>query len=759
MSGDSTRGARARRIALVAGFLAIAIVCFIFVAVPAQNAMEEVVSDLASVSVVGDRRELAAWESTRGHFLNKLQSEFPKRMAAAMNFTQDPCNNFYEFSCGRWIAEAEIPATQTALAMAWDAADDQATEALHKLLAAEYPRSSRFRPVSDWFKSCMDVARVQQLGARPLRPWLNRIDSISNKEELTQLLVDMELWDIPTMISMTVSTDTREPLMHDLFVDSSGTILPDVSFYDADTKEGINWLNALHGYLSNITELAGYSRDEAEESARATLDIEQRFAEFMDDEPQMSLDDSYKHTNLTHLEKLAPHFPWRKYFKGLRQGCEDAGITCLEDVVEERRNNMILSAPHFFRKFSEMFHRSPAAYWRPFLRTHLIYNLSPLLSLDFINATLRLDASLDGVQAAPPRWKKCVAAVKNALPGLTDQLYVEKYFSPEAKQDAEIMMQQLRVAFIQNLDSVEWMDPKTKAAARKKAEAIKFNIGEPKFDAFANNYPVTVESYFNNSMMAYHVRNLEMYSKLDEAVDRKAWSMRASEVNAYYDNGKTALYVPAAILQPPFFSAKYSHMRNFGGIGCIMGHEFSHGFDDTGRKFDAASRLQNWWDRPAVRRFKRRSRCISSLYDTFTIAHVSVDGNGTLGENIADMGGLKIALLAYTNLYAEQEGKAPTEQHVRDFFVAFAQNWCDKTRRKALKASVDTDEHSPNVFRVNGPVSQNANFAHAFGCPAGSPMNPVDKCVLWQDVKPSEELASFRARSRPRGMRGVPGER
>jgi len=249
-----------------------------------------------------------------------------------------------------------------------------------------------------------------------------------------------------------------------------------------------------------------------------------------------------------------------------------------------------------------------------------------------------------------------------------------------------------------------------------------------------------------------------MLSKVDKKVDRKEWSMRASTVNAYYDNGVTSLFVPAAVLQPPFFSDTYKAVRNFGGIGCVMGHEFTHGFDNTGRKFDAHSRMREWWQKPVVSRFREHSHCIEKLYDNFEIAGENVDGNGTLGENIADMGGLKISLRAWEHLHTQTHGAPPSLQEQRLFFVSFAQNWCDKNRQKAEEQTVLTDEHSPNIFRVNGPVSQNPDFAQAFGCPVGSPMNPNHRCVLWKDVAPSEELL-FRKLEKDRKLRALRSDR
>jgi predicted metalloendopeptidase len=339
------------------------------------------------------------------------------------------------------------------------------------------------------------------------------------------------------------------------------------------------------------------------------------------------------------------------------------------------------------------------------------------------------------------------------------QMYIKAVFPEKARKDALTMMSQLRDAFISNLENVQWMDNETKAKAVEKAQNIEFNIGAPDHQpAYLDDYPVTPLSYFNNSMLAYHAKKLFKLSKLGKPVDRHEWSMRASTVNAYYDNGVTALFVPAAVLQPPFFSDTYPAARNFGGIGAVMGHEFTHGFDNTGRKFDAHSQLQEWWNKPVIHKYQDHTHCIEDLYSKFEIADVKVDGNGTLGENIADMGGLKISLKAWENLHKKNTGKEATHQEQRLFFVSFAQNWCDKNRYQSEQQSVLTDEHSPNLFRVNGVVSQNEEFSQAFGCPKGAPMNPVKKCVLWKDTAPSESLAQMQMR-KPRALRSFAEQR
>jgi len=669
-----------------------------------------------------------------------------------MNFSVDPCSNFYEYSCGKWVDQAEIPSDAGGIAMAWDEAEDHSYAELKEMFEKEYPKDSKFRKVSDWYQSCMDTERADELGASPLLPWLKQIDDIKTHDDLWTAMATMQLWSVPTFIDISVSPDEKEPLKHDMMLDAGGFILPDATYYDEEDDDAVAAMTSLKAYLKNITMYTGYSEEEAHDSANRTVEIEMALAQFMYDEPIVKLEDSYVHMNLTQLEEHAPNVPWAEYFGNIEKGCKQEGVTCLADM-DKGRKKLVMDSPYFYKALSEKLGNHSAEYWAPYLRTHLIYNLSPLLSEKFLNATFQLDAELEGMEARPPRWKKCVGAVKHALPGLTDDLYTQKLFPKKAKEDAEVMMTQLRDAFVSNLEHVEWMDEDTKKAAIEKANSIEFNIGAPKSQpAYLDDYPVTKESYFNNSMLAYHFRQIFKLSKLGRPVDRHEWSMRASTVNAYYDNGVTALFVPAAVLQPPFFSDKFSAARNFGGIGAVMGHEFTHGFDNTGRKFDAHSKLHEWWKKPVVHKYQDHSHCIEQLYDKFEIADVDVDGNGTLGENIADMGGLKISLRAWENLHKKDHGAPPTASEERLFFVAYAQNWCDKNRYKAEQQTVLTDEHSPNLFRVNGPVSQNDGFAKAFGCPKGSPMNPASKCVLWKDTAPSEALAAMQMR-KPRALR------
>jgi putative endopeptidase len=613
-----------------------------------------------------------------------LQTQLPDEVVAAMNFSTHPCDNFYEFVCGNWVKNAAIPNSRGSWSKSWDGAGEIVHQEMISLYTDEWPEGSPYGRLHDWYSSCMDLPQINELGAQPLQPMLQRIEALETLADLQDLLVDLVLWDLPHFMNMDVSVGVRAPGEHLLFVSAGGITLPDPGYYDVlyngthddDKRED---REHIWKYFKQINVLAGSTEDYAALVANQTIEAETVLAQWQVDEPYDD-DDLEKVkmgpplSNLTALIDLCPNIPWRRIFTAIADGCKEYGWECNKKLLDDE-NVIVMGSPYFYTKLNDALGGNISiAFWKPLLRSHYIYNLAPLLNEEFLQANLDLDTYMSGVTELPKREKKCVRAATNGLSALSDLAFKDRYFDKRAQADGWNLLNHMKAAFIKNLKSVDWMDEATHAAALRKAEKMGLNLGGPKVYKQLV-YPVTNDNYFANSGFAYHCKLLRMFMELGEKIDERVWNMRASTVNAYYDNGLNALFIPAGIMQKPFFSHDFPMEQNFGGIGAIMGHEMTHGFDNTGAKFDENSKMSDWWSKNVTKEFKRRTKCIKTLYSGFEIAETSVLGQQTLGENIADFGGLKIAYKAYLSLYNDTIGGEAPLLSKKLFFIAYGQNW------------------------------------------------------------------------------------
>ena len=354
---------------------------------------------------------------------------------------------------------------------------------------------------------------------------------------------------------------------------------------------------------------------------------------------------------------------------------------------------------------------------------------------------------------AHTRWLKCVNAVSRGLPYTTNKAYLARHFSARALSKGESIVAGIKKSFVADLHVMPWLDNETRAEALKKAVGMETHLGSPDHYT-ALTYTVSRWSYVNNSLLGNAANMLRNLAMLDQVPDRDKWNMQSWAVNAYYDNTVNAIFIPAGIFQPPFFDEAARMEQNFGGIGAIVGHEITHGFDNLGSRFDADQNLRDWWTPHVAKEFHDRMRCIADLYSGFQIADSMVVGSKTLGENMADFGGTKIAHQALMSWHQQHFGDNASEAGERLFFISFGQLWCEKGRKRSLQSRVQQDMHSPGPFRANGVVSQNADFARVFGCPKDAPMNPGYKCQVWKDSNASQTLASASARV-PRASRAT----
>ena len=656
---------------------------------------------------------------------------FPASVLRQMDLTVDPCDDFYQYACGGFEKHVKIPEDLGGFARSWDGGSAKIYAEMRDILEKDQGKAG------DWFRSCMMVDKINDMGAEPIQPYLAQIERIETYDDLWAVVAQFQYWDVPAFFEWWIGADNLKPELMNIYFGSGGLILPDYTFYTDGTAEMQSHRAAYREFIVTQLKLTGLSDEEANRDADLCLEIETELAVYTRLEPYVPLKESFVHIGHDEFIAQNPNINFTMLFSAMH----------IEDVGVERKN-IVVKAPEFFNKLNDFFAKRSAKSLRPYLRWHLTYNLSPLLGHKFLEATLKVDANLMGISKQPERWHKCVAATKSALPTTTQKLFLQRYFSEDDRQVALTMLDFIRDAFGKDLETVSWMSDESRSAAKEKLDKIFFECGHPMVWQ-PDDWPVDPESYFNNSLASCEAKKARKLQRLFQARDRRRWSMSIMSVNSYYDNAVNGLFITAGMLQKPFFDAAYDMARNFGGVGAIMGHELTHGFDNTGRKYDQDSRLRDWWDADTVQEYENRAGCIASLYNGFKLLGMHVKGNLTLGENIADFGGIKASYHAYlawfTHHYCKgidadqmpmtwdlcQKQAHPKLHQKQLFWVSYGQNWCDKERDPSIKMAILTDEHSPDKFRVNGPLSQNLDFQKDWGCPAGSKMNPPDKCALW----------------------------
>uniref|UniRef100_A0A7S4PCQ8 Uncharacterized protein n=1 Tax=Guillardia theta TaxID=55529 RepID=A0A7S4PCQ8_GUITH len=560
-------------------------------------------------------------------------AHFPASVVRQMDLSADPCEDFYQYACGGFEEHVQIPEDLGGFARSWDGGSAKIYDEMRKVLEKDQGKAG------DWYRSCMMVDYVNEQGAKPLQPYLEQIANIETYQDLWEVMSQFQFWDVPAFFDWWVGADNLEPQLMNFYLGTGGLILPDYTFYTENNDEMKSHRAAYREFIVTQLTLAGLSKEQANTDADICFEIETELAIYQRLEPYVSLKKSFKHISQQELVESYPNVNFTMLFD--RMGISQVGT---------ERNNIVVKAPEFFQRLNDFFGKRSAKSLIPYLRWHLVYNLSPLLSHEFLEATLKVDANLMGISKQPERWHKCVAAAKSALPMIVDQLFIENYFSEEDRKIALTMLDYIRDAFKQDLEQVSWMSEQAREAALEKLANIFFECGHPlKWDEC--DWEVSPTSYFNNSLVSCEHRKMKKLARLFSAPQRRRWSMSVMSVNSYYDNAVNGLFITAGMLQKPFFDAEYDMSRNFGGVGAIMGHELTHGFDNTGRKYDQESRLRDWWDRKTVDEFEARGQCIAKLYSKFEMLGMHVKGNLTLGENIADFGGLKAAYHAWLNWF------------------------------------------------------------------------------------------------------------
>jgi putative endopeptidase len=651
----------------------------------------------------------------------QAQSHEPALDVTSMDRSADPCVDFFAYSCGGWIRRNPIPPDQSS----WDTysmmQDENLAQLRSILEAAAAPDASRnaaTQKIGDYYASCIDEQAIDAKGIEPLQPQLDRIAKMSSKAELAGLVGDRIGRGVPFRFGSTQDFKDASQVIAD--ADQGGLGLPDRDYYLKEDAKSVELRKAYVAHVQKMFQLLGDSADKAAAEAQTVLRIETALAK-----GSMTRVERRDPKNLDHkmtaaeLEKLDPSFQWNTYFTKV-------GLPSL--------SSLNVSSPGFFKALNEEIDKESLADWKTYLRWHLANADADFLSTAFVNEDFDFyGKTLQGRKELRPRWKRCTDNVDRDLGEALGQAYVAKYFGPDAKQQALKMVKEIEAAMEADINGLSWMSATTKQQALIKLHGMANKIGYPDKWRDYSKLEIVRGDELGNVTRAHQFEFNRGLAKIGKPVDRGEWGMTAPTVNAYYDPQMNDINFPAGVLQPPAFDPTSDAAPNYGDTGGTIGHELTHGFDDEGRQFDAQGNLRDWWTPEDGKEFVKRASCISNQYSSYTIVDdIKINGKLTLGEDVADLGGLLLAYMAWKQDTANQklenlDDLTPDQR----FFVGYGQSWCGETRDETKRMRATVDPHSPEKYRTNGVVSNMPQFQEAFHCKAGSPMVNQNRCSVW----------------------------
>ncbi len=646
-------------------------------------------------------------------------------VTSAMDTTVDPCVDFYQYACGGWVKSTEIPADRVYWSRTFSTISKRNEEMLREILesAAKDPGTDATKQkLGAFYGSCMDEATIDARGMAPVAALLAEIDAVKTPAELMALAGKLHAAGMAPFFDMAIYADFTDPNLNIAHMTQGGLGLPDREYYLRTDADGEKLRQAYVGWLGRVLVLSGLAEEQSTDLAAKILVFETELARVSI--PREDLSDpekTYHRIERAGLQGLAPTFPWDGFFQSLGS----PGTTTINVEV-----------PHYYTEMPKIIAAAAPETLRAYLRAMVLRDSALALPTAIEKENFAFyGRTLFGQPEMKPRWRRCVDATQSAMGELLGQAYVSQAFAGDSKATAEEMIKGIELAFEGGLGQLGWMDDETRARATEKARAVTNKIGYPDRWRDYSGLNVVSGEWFQNQLAARQFATRYELDKIGKPVDKGEWYMPPQMVNAYYNPLNNEIVFPAGILQPPFFSASAPRAMNYGAIGMVMGHELSHGFDDAGRKFDPQGRMVEWWNPDAVARFEEAAACVSAQYSGYQVQEgVNVNGELTLGENIADMGGIKTTLRAYQAWEASTGKKEPSVAGLSSeqlLFVSFAQGWCSLIRPEAERVLVATDSHSPPSFRVNGPLANLPEFAEAFQCKTGAPMAPEKRCTVW----------------------------
>ena len=644
---------------------------------------------------------------------------------ANLDRTCKPCDDFYQFAVGGWLKNNPIPPEYPVWGSFITLADKN-QEALRGILEAAAANTSAApgsneRKIGDFYASCMDTKDIEAQGLKPIRADLASIDAIKDTPSLITTGAHMQTQGVGVLFNFGSDQDFKDSTRVIGEATQGGLSLPDRDYYTRDDEESKKLREQFAEHVTKLLVLAGDTQEIAGGKAKTILGIETSLAKAsMTNVERRDPEKVYHKMSVAEGQTLTPHLSWSAYFQA---------------VGSPKLTEINIGQPDFFKALDAMLTSVPLSDWKTYYRWQLISHSAGMLSDPFVQENFAFKGRiLTGSKEIRPRWKRCTSATDQQLGEALGQVYVEKYFPPEAKARALDLVHNLLAALRDDLQTLPWMSPATRKAAVEKLEAFTIKIGYP--DKWRDYSALQIDRgpYVANAFRATEFENARDLAKIGKPVDRGEWGMTPPTVDAYNNPQLNEIVFPGGILQPPFYDPKRDDAYNYGGIGAVIGHEITHGFDDQGAQFDPHGNLKNWWTPADLTSFQERGECVAKQFDSYEVEK-GLHENGKLveGESIADLGGVTLAYAAFQKSQhgntSEKDSNGFTPE--QRFFLGYAENWAVNVRPELARLQTNTDPHPLPKFRANGPLSNMAEFAKAFGCKKGDAMVRAQVCKIW----------------------------
>ncbi|MGH9821987.1 MAG: M13 family metallopeptidase [Blastocatellia bacterium] len=634
-----------------------------------------------------------------------------------------PCEDFFKYADGGWVAAHPIPAAYPSWGT-FNALAEENSEKLRGILEeaekAKAAKGTNTQKIGDFYASGMNEAQIESEGIKPLEPEFERIEKIKDRNGLEDEIAHLHKEGIGVLFRFSATPDFKNSSMEIANASQGGLGLPDRDYYLTDKQKPIR--DKYETHVANMLQLLGDSPDKAQAEAKVIMSVETSLAKASMTRVEVrNPDNTYHKMDNNQLGDLTPSFSWDRYFT-------DLGVSGVKGIN--------VAQPDFFKQVSQLLDSVSLVDWKVYLRWHLIDGTAQYLPSKFVNEQFDFQGKvLTGAKELQPRWRRVVTMTDRSLGEALGQQYVKKYFPPEAKASALRMVNNLIDSLRADIQTLDWMGPETKQQALAKLDHLIKKIGYP--DKWIDYSALKVDRgpFVLNGLRAHEFAVNRQLNKIGKPVDRTEFGMTPPTVNAFYNPTINEIVFPAGILQPPFYDAKADDASNYGGMGAVIGHEMTHGFDDEGRKFDAYGNLKDWWTPADMKNFQERAQCVEDQFNSYEVMPgIHENGKLVLGESIADLGGLTIAFKAFE---MTPEGKSKTEidgfTPQQRFFLAYAQVWAGSDRPEFEKLMVNLNPHPLDRFRAIAAASNMPQFAEAFHCKEGDAMVRATskRCQIW----------------------------